>query len=44
MYLIVVQLPKERILDGLEVQSLVPIHRGFSLFDGNDLALMRYFP
>ena len=28
----VVQLPKERILDGPEVQSLVPIHRGFSLF------------
>ena len=24
--------PKERILDGRAVQSLVPIHRGFSLF------------
>ena len=43
MYLKVVMLPKERILDGREVQSLVTIHRGFSLFDGNGLALTRYF-
>ena len=36
-------LPKERILDGREVQSLVPIHRGFSLFDANGLALTRWW-
>jgi len=29
--------PKERIVHGREVQSLVPIYGGFSLFDGNGL-------
>ena len=29
--------PQERIVHGREVQSLVPIHGRFSLFDGNGL-------